>query len=713
MDDKRLFDHFALIDVENTGSIERDELLPTTSSPIADTFIQLSSKTHDITPKHQQLIVDLVIIYRTHGENPPVAYEAIWATPNHFSANLNHSGLHNHEMYLCIRRGRDKPPITDIDVLLEAREETMDNFSVIETTPHGYPASICNSFFSKERTLITYRRAALTILCNTLTVTDVCVIIESKGKTSPHSFIKINKNLNHSMFNPKIYFCYKKSVMNSIRIQYRPRIVSRYFDICEPSADVICVDLDSDIITGGTKEQKHWSVKIFPKKANEIKFQVLNTYQQRLYELPTHLKRNHNDSELHLQIVQLERNMETRIRDIFLRFMCTCFYGYKRFLRQILRQPNQLSTDICFRDIIQLCGIYDDPLLAVKIYSFMKKNGTECNAITYGAYNNRENKLNQDDMLSSIFSTLAGSIKDITESSFFPRMLLKKSPSMDGLTDNKIVPTTNSNNNNINNIAVLETAKKRSLSNTYDIHSKLDYSTLQSITHETARSDAGILMTTIDIKIVDIEGKEEGISSLSYISTLLTRLRAKFNQSNFSALYNSKNLTTIKSFALDFFTDLKSSVKSTINSLTQSKSPHIINNPIINKEQTLSRNNSNSKLHDSISSFISHQSSNSSSSLNTNNINEVDIKDFCLDFSNVAIPISYNHDRNSHFPSRIIEISSCSRCLSCNQFLYDQEIMNGWSADDSELHTICVHCRMKTIPTLAMNIRIKQIQLIT
>ncbi|CAF3620270.1 unnamed protein product [Rotaria sp. Silwood1] len=295
-------------------------------------------------------------------------------------------------------------------------------------------------------------------------------------------------------------------------------------------------------------------------------------------------------------------------------------------------------------------------------------------------------------MLSSIFSTLAGSIKDITESSFFPRMLLKKSPSsnntiksnlftkvsfvlllVDGLTDNKIVPTTNSNNNNINNIAVLETAKKRSLSNTYDIHSKLDYSTLQSITHQTARSDAGILMTTIDIKIVDIgmlsyrlriaprssqmhntqqsarQGKEEGISSLSYISTLLTQLRAKFNQSNFSALYNSKNLTTIKSFALDFFTDLKSSVKSTINSLTQSKSPHIINNPIINKEQTLSRNNSNSKLHDSISSFISHQSSNSSSSLNTNNINEVDIKDFCLDFSNAAIPIRYNHDKNSRF----------------------------------------------------------------
>ncbi len=44
-------------------------------------------------------------------------------------------------------------------------------------------------------------------------------------------------------------------------------------------------------------------------------------------------------------MVQLEREMETRIRDVFLRFMCTCFYGYRQFLRPILRKPNQLSTD--------------------------------------------------------------------------------------------------------------------------------------------------------------------------------------------------------------------------------------------------------------------------------------------------------------------------------------------------------------------------------
>jgi HD superfamily phosphohydrolase len=48
-------------------------------------------------------------------------------------------------------------------------------------------------------------------------------------------------------------------------------------------------------------------------------------------------------------MVQLERNMETRIREVFLHFMCTCFYGYKQFLRPILRRPNELSTDASAR----------------------------------------------------------------------------------------------------------------------------------------------------------------------------------------------------------------------------------------------------------------------------------------------------------------------------------------------------------------------------
>ncbi|CAF3583700.1 unnamed protein product [Adineta steineri] len=1396
MDEKRLVDHFALIGVGSTGSIKRDELLPTASTPTGDGSLQFSSRNYDFTPQHQQPIVDLAIIDRTHGEEPPAGYETIWTTPNNFSANLNHSGLRNHEMYLCIRRGRDKPPITDIGVLFEGREKVMENVSIIETTLHGYPANIFSSLFSKERTLITYRRAATMILCNSLAVTDICVIIENKGETPPHSFNKINKNLNRSMLGSDIYLCYKKSVIYPIRMQYRPNILytfplthdnpsckfpdktpmfcfpmgafierwpskvtlqsvtpsfstfllantkqygacisfyelfnaydrltltnndlinrididndhlyastcivlfsrypffdtfrrflftiyqliassgmitcnhnqlidhiplieqylkhffydvpfpspakprifvqyeepllivlpednglpqngasfidllknlgtdntltlflhalleskllihslrssvltgvveavnsmlfpfqwqcsyiplcplalsdvlsapipfiigidSRYFDLCEPPADVICVDLDTNIIIGGTDEQKHWSVKMFPEKPfkilkqtlERIECQDLNTYQQNLHEIRTRLKCNRNDFELRIRMVKTERVMETRIREVFLRFMCTCFSGYEQFLRPITRRPNLSSTDasllfdfdkflhsrgssdsrfyshivhtqmfarfieersflssstlnqttsiledhhhnyslvvfddccvrlkqsiehnkqtpialldtheiekrfsaekttlilpdfidmshsgtnghldsnnrqnqiisngnrihsqeqnnlpnlrvpqepsaikhvpnspmvkrsklerdkcqkvaredkmkptqwaycllsnvyslwfmhlpimiecyttprdilnyaykilvqmnrqhltnpdeICFRVIIQLCGLYDYPILAVKTYSFMKKTGVEWNAVTYGAYNKavyegtwerrdrwatlrsvfravwafktahryrlyRHNprlsvssledddsdgamsvdsnavapsnsiqpnknlgsidnlRDNQDDTLTSVLTSLAGTIKDFTESPYFPKMAFKKIPSIDGNADYKILRSANINNNN-NNI-ITETVEKNSLSNLSDLPAKLDFSTLQSIAYQTARCEAGILMTTSNIEIGDIGmlsyrlpvaprssqthnqqqtprrsfscldnqddtitpikweltsrtqvltndplgllnptpptptpqlilnrtssmmnkpfanttslsstsetkstktsiPKEDEISSLLNIPTSITQLRQKFNQSSFSSIYSPKKLNSIKSYALDRLTDLTASVKSNTIPLTQSKSLYTVKNPTIAKERTLTKDINNSKLRGSMSSLISQQSSNSSS-LNTNNINGYDInnihddiKALRIDPSSVAIPINPT-DENSNSPLRIIEMSSCNRCTECNHFLYDEEIMNGWSPDDSDLHTICVHCKAKTIPNLCIRIR--------
>ena len=205
------------------------------------------------------------------------------------------------------------------------------------------------------------------------------------------------------------------------------------------------------------------------------------------------------------------------------------------------------------------------------------------------------------------------------------------------------------------------------------------------------------------------EEEEEERLSLLHIPTSITQLRAKFNHASFSALYNSKNLNTIKSFALDRFTDLKTSVKSTAIPLTQSKSLYTVKNSTNNKARISISNN---KLRGSMSSLISQQSSNSSS-LNTNNINGMginnisdDIKALRIDPSSVAIPINSN-DESSYVPFRIIEISSCNRCSVCTQFLYDEEIMNGWSPDDSQLHTMCVHCGEKTIPNLSITIRVR------
>lgn len=44
-------------------------------------------------------------------------------------------------------------------------------------------------------------------------------------------------------------------------------------------------------------------------------------------------------------------------------------------------------TKVCYRVLLQLCGQYSQPVLAVRVLFEMKKAGVQPNAITYGYYN--------------------------------------------------------------------------------------------------------------------------------------------------------------------------------------------------------------------------------------------------------------------------------------------------------------------------------------
>ena len=45
-----------------------------------------------------------------------------------------------------------------------------------------------------------------------------------------------------------------------------------------------------------------------------------------------------------------------------------------------------------------------------------------------------------------------------------------------------------------------------------------------------------------------------------------------------------------------------------------------------------------------------------------------------------------------------------SRCRSCGSVLYDEEIMAGWTAEDSNLNTKCVFCERRTVPSLTCRV---------
>lgn len=57
-------------------------------------------------------------------------------------------------------------------------------------------------------------------------------------------------------------------------------------------------------------------------------------------------------------------------------------------------------------------------------------------------------------------------------------------------------------------------------------------------------------------------------------------------------------------------------------------------------------------------------------------------------------------NRELVFPYRQVLMSSCSQCRSCESLVYDEEIMAGWTADDSNLNTNCPFCRTAFLPLM-------------
>ncbi|XP_077323823.1 C-myc promoter-binding protein-like isoform X3 [Lithobates pipiens] len=199
----------------------------TDSSIPLEEEIHFNDACHKIA-KPKEPITDVTVIIRSLGEEVPQGYVCMDTTPTGLSADLNNGSIRGPQIYLCYRRGRDKPPLTDLGVLYEWKERLKQGCHIIQTTPSGRPANISSSTSSSQKAYITYRRASENMTQNSLAVTDICIIIPSKGETPPHTFCKVEKNLNSSMWGSAVYLCYKKSVAKTNAVSYKAGLICRY-----------------------------------------------------------------------------------------------------------------------------------------------------------------------------------------------------------------------------------------------------------------------------------------------------------------------------------------------------------------------------------------------------------------------------------------------------------------------------------------------------
>lgn len=73
------------------------------------------------TARPKAPITDVAVVIRSMGEEVPPGFTCIEATPSGCSADLNNGSLMAPQIFLCYRRGCDKPPLTDLGwVLIES-----------------------------------------------------------------------------------------------------------------------------------------------------------------------------------------------------------------------------------------------------------------------------------------------------------------------------------------------------------------------------------------------------------------------------------------------------------------------------------------------------------------------------------------------------------------------------------------------------------------
>ncbi|KAM4568000.1 DENN domain-containing protein 4B [Fundulus diaphanus] len=219
----QLVDYFVVAGLDPAGpwrSLEEDGRTSSSSS---------SSSSSSASVRVVEPVTDLVVIARGLGEEVPEGFTCIEKTPGGHSAELSAGLINNPHLYLCYRRGRDKPPLLDLGVLYEGKEQLKPGWYVIDTTPYSRSASLSSgSAPTAHRVFLTYRRALDSQGLDTLGVTDIALLMPSKGEVAPHTFCRVDKNLNTGMWGPALHVCYKRAVAKANALVFEAGLISRY-----------------------------------------------------------------------------------------------------------------------------------------------------------------------------------------------------------------------------------------------------------------------------------------------------------------------------------------------------------------------------------------------------------------------------------------------------------------------------------------------------
>ncbi|XP_068778307.1 DENN domain-containing protein 4B isoform X2 [Struthio camelus] len=196
---------------------------------LTDTSQPLEEESQQHRPaRPTEPITDVAVIIRSQGEEVPHGFTCIETTTSGHPVDLNAGLLNNPQMYICYKRGRDKLPLIELGVHYEGKDRPKPGYKILDTTPYSRSANLNSGGPGHQRTFLMYRRAAESQGHNTLGVTDICLVMPSKGESTPHTFCRVDKNLNTSMWGPALFLCYKIAMAKANTLVYEAGLLGRY-----------------------------------------------------------------------------------------------------------------------------------------------------------------------------------------------------------------------------------------------------------------------------------------------------------------------------------------------------------------------------------------------------------------------------------------------------------------------------------------------------
>ncbi|KAM9242233.1 DENN domain-containing protein 4B isoform 1-T1 [Dugong dugon] len=125
-------------------------------------------------------------------------------------------------------------------------------------------------------------------------------------------------------------------------------IHSSYFDLQDPPADVICVDLDTNTLFQ-TDEKKPLSPRTLPRRPYKVLLATLTNLYQQLDQTYTGPE---EEASLEFLLTDYEAvcgrraRLEREVQGAFLRFMACLLKGYRDFLRPLTQAPSEGARDV-------------------------------------------------------------------------------------------------------------------------------------------------------------------------------------------------------------------------------------------------------------------------------------------------------------------------------------------------------------------------------